>query len=72
MNLSTPLPADYRVRTLAAWLDSIDIGDHAGMARRIRALLEDVALKVAKVADNDGPDRPVTLDGIVASVLGGK
>ena len=29
-------------------------------------------LKVAKVADNDGPDRPVTLDGIVASVLGSK
>lgn len=65
-----PLPANYTIQTLALWLDAIDIGDHVGMARRVRALLEDVALKAAKVADNDGPDQPVTLDGIVAAVLG--
>ena len=65
-----PLPANYTIQTLALWLDAIDIGDHVGMARRVRALLEHVAKQTAIAADYSGPGCPVTIDGVVAGVLG--
>lgn len=65
-----PLPANYTIQTLALWLDAIDIGDHVGMARRVRALLEDVATRTARDVANGPFVTEREIPSIVSRVLG--
>ena len=69
-NLSSQLPADCRIKTLALWIDAIDIGDYVSMARKVRALLEDVARRTVAMADVDDETCHVTVDDVVTAVLG--